>query len=170
MVPTHKRRLDAHFSSKHFQMTFSWPPESSATDTRQIRTCVADESERSRDSDAPSIGETSANTTTISGYLNGTLIKTLTENYVFGGGSLLTLNLDGVNDVKLATSNTRMVFGQPVIISNPDLTLISQLTVANSVAKVPEIDPATATSALTLLIGGLLVSTGRRLKCPAASA
>jgi hypothetical protein len=113
-------------------------------------------------SDAPSIGETSNNTTTISGYLNGKLVDTLTENYAFGGGTLLTLNMDDVTDVKFKTTNIRMVFGQPVIISTPDLTLVSQLTVDNSVAKAPEIDPATAASALTLLIGGLLVITGRR--------
>lgn len=113
-------------------------------------------------SDAPSAGETSNNMTTISGYLNGTLVDTLTENYAFGGGTLLSLNMDGVNDVKFTTSNVRMVFGQPVFISSPDLTLVSQLTVDNFVAKAPEIDPATAASALTLLIGGVLVSTGRR--------
>jgi hypothetical protein len=113
-------------------------------------------------SDAPSIGETSNNTTTIFGYRNGTLVRTLTENYAFGGGTLLTLNLDDVNDVKFKTTNVRTVFGQPVIISGPDLTLLSQLTVSNVVAKAPEIDPTTAASALTLLIGGLLVITGRR--------
>lgn len=113
-------------------------------------------------SDAPSIGETSNNTTTISGYLNGTLVDTLTENYAFGGGTLLTLNMDDVNAVKFTTTNIRMVSGQPVIISSPDLTLVSQLTVDNVVAKAPEIDPAAAASAVTLLIGGLLVITGRR--------
>jgi hypothetical protein len=113
-------------------------------------------------SDAPSIGETSNNTTTISGYLNGTLVDTLTENYAFGGGTLLTLNMDDVNAVKFTTTNTRTVFGLPGSITGPDLTLVSQLTVDNVVAKAPEIDPATAASALTLLIGGLLVIAGRR--------
>jgi opacity protein-like surface antigen len=113
-------------------------------------------------SDAPSIGETSNNTTTISGYLNGTLVDTLTESYAFGGGTLLTLNMDDVNDVKFTTTNTRTVSGLPVVIRSPDLTLISQLTVDNVVAKAPEIDPATAASGLTLLLGGLLVISGRR--------
>jgi len=113
-------------------------------------------------SDAPSIGETSNNTTTISGYLNGTLVDTLTESYAFGGGTLLTLNMDDVNDVKFTTTNTRTVSGLPVVIRSPDLTLVSQLTVDNVVAKAPEIDPATAASGLTLLLGGLLVISGRR--------
>jgi opacity protein-like surface antigen len=112
-------------------------------------------------SDAPSIGETSRNTTTISGYLNGTLVESLTENYAFGGGTPLTLNMDDVNDVKFTTSNIRTVFGLPGTITNGDLTLVSQLTVDNVVAKAPEIDPATAASALTLLIGSLLVIAGR---------
>jgi opacity protein-like surface antigen len=113
-------------------------------------------------SDAPSIGETSSNTTTISGYLNGTLVESLTENYAFGGGTPLTLNMDDVNDVKFTTTNIRMVSGQPVVIHTPDLTLVSQLTVDNVAAKAPEIDSATAASALTLLFGGLLVIAGRR--------
>ena len=113
-------------------------------------------------SDAPSIGETSNNTTTISGYLNGTLVDTLTESYAFGGGTLLTLNMDDVNAVKFTTTNTRTVFGLPGSITGPDLTLVSQLTVDNVVAKAPEIDPATAASGLTLLIGGLLAISGRR--------
>jgi hypothetical protein len=113
-------------------------------------------------SDAPSIGETSNNTTTISGYLNGTLVDTLTESYAFGGGTLLTLNMDDVNEVKFTTTNTRTVSSPPLTISGPDLTLVSQLTVDNVVAKAPEIDPATAASGLTLLIGGLLVISGRR--------
>jgi hypothetical protein len=113
-------------------------------------------------SDAPSIGETSNNTTTISGYLNGTLVDTLTESYAFGGGTLLTLNMDDVNEVKFTTTNTRTVSGLPVVIRSPDLTLVSQLTVDNVVAKAPEIDPATAASGLTLLLGGLLVISGRR--------
>jgi hypothetical protein len=108
-------------------------------------------------SDAPS-----NNTTTISGYLNGTLVDTLTESYAFGGGTLLTLNMDDVNEVKFTTTNIRTVSGLPVVIRSPDLTLVSQLTVDNVVAKAPEIDPATAASGLTLLIGGLLAISGRR--------
>jgi len=113
------------------------------------------------ESDAPSIGETSNKRTTISGYLNGTLVETLTENYAFGGGALLTLNMDDVNDVKFTTSDIRTVTGVGTI-TGGDLTLVSQLTVDNVAAKAPEIDPATAASALTFLIGGLLVVSGRR--------
>jgi len=113
------------------------------------------------ESDAPSIGESSNKRTTISGYLNGTLVDTLTENYAFGGGALLTLNMDDVNDVKFTTSDIRTVFGVGTI-TGGDLTLVSQLTVDNVAAKAPEIDPATAASALTFLIGGLLVIAGRR--------
>jgi hypothetical protein len=122
-------------------------------------------------SGAPSIGETSNYTTVISGYLNGTLVETLTEKFPFGGGTLLTLNMDGVNDVKFTTVNIRTDFGVPGSTTNPDLTLVSQLTVDNfSVAKAPEMDPATAASALTLMVGSLLVIRGRRAKRPAASA
>jgi hypothetical protein len=115
-------------------------------------------------SSVPSPGETSNFMTTISGYLNGTLVQTLTENYAWGGGTLLTLNLDGVNDVKFSTVNIRTSDAFPGTITNPDLTLVSQLTVGNSVTKVPEMHPATAASALTLLIGAFLVFTGGRQK------
>jgi hypothetical protein len=64
--------------------------------------------------------------------------------------------------VKFTTTNIRTVSGLPVVIRSPDLTLVSQLTVDNVVAKAPEIDPATAASGLTLLIGGLLAISGRR--------
>jgi hypothetical protein len=112
-------------------------------------------------SSVPSPGETSNYVTTISGYLNGTLVQTLTENYAWGSDPLLTLNMDGVNDVKFATSNLRTSDAFPGTRSGGDLFMVSQLTVANSVTMAPEMDPTTAASAFTLLIGGLLVMTGR---------
>jgi hypothetical protein len=115
-------------------------------------------------SSVPSPGETSNFMTTISGYLNGTLVQTLTENYAWGGGTLLTLNMDGVNDVKFSTVNIRTSDAFPGTDTNSAFTLVSQLTVGNSVTNVPEMDPATAAGALTLLIGGLLVFTGARPK------
>jgi hypothetical protein len=123
-------------------------------------------------SDVPSPGETSNFTTTISGYLNGTFVQTLTKNYPWAGGTLLTLNMDGVNDVKFATNNVRTSDALPGTITNPDFTFVSRMTVDNftGVTKAPEIDPASAASALTLLIGGLLVFTDRRPKRLAASA
>lgn len=117
-------------------------------------------------SDVPSPGETSNFTTTISGYLNGTLVQTLTENYAWGGGTLLTLNMAGVDDVKFATNNIRTSDALPGTFTSPDFTFVSRMTVDNfsGVVKAPEMNPTTAASALTLLIGGLLVFTGRRPK------
>ena len=109
----------------------------------------------------PSPGETSNYMTTISGYLNGTLVQTFTENYAWGSDPLLTLNMDGVNDVKFATTNIRTSDAFPGTITTGDLFMVGQLTVSNSVTMAPEMDPATAASAFTLLIGGLLVMTGR---------
>jgi hypothetical protein len=122
-------------------------------------------------SDVPSGGDTTAYTTVISGYLNGTLIQSLTESYGWGGGTVLSLNMDGVNDIKFTTTEINTRFGQPGIFTSPDFTLVSQLTVDNfSASKAPEMDPATAGSALTLMVGSLLVISGRRAKRPAASA
>ena len=116
---------------------------------------------RELESSVPSPGETSNYMTTISGYLNGTLVQTFTENYAWGSDPLLTLNMDGVNDVKFATSNIRTSDALPGTFINEDLFMVSQLTVANSATMAPEMDPATAASAFTLLLGGLLVMTGR---------
>jgi hypothetical protein len=109
----------------------------------------------------PSPGETSNYMTTISGYRNGTLVQTFTENYVWGSDPLLTLNMDGVNDVKFATTNIRTSDAFPGTFTTGDLFMVSQLTVSNSVTMAPEMDPATAASAFTLLLGGLLVMTDR---------
>ena len=125
-------------------------------------------------SSLPSPGEISNLTTTISGYFNGTLVQTLTETYsAIATGNPLTLNMVGVNDVKFTTIDTRTeldVPGNPTV-TGPDLTMVTQMTVDNftRTAKAPELDPAATASAITLLLGSLLVITGRRPKRQAAS-
>jgi hypothetical protein len=123
-------------------------------------------------SDVPSGGDTTAYTTVVSGYLNGTLVESLTKSYGWGGGTVLSLNMDGVNDIKFKTTEINTRFGQPGVFTSPDFTLVSQLTVDNfsTVAKAPEVDLATAASALTLMVGGLLVIRGRRATRSPASA
>jgi hypothetical protein len=123
-------------------------------------------------SDVPSGGDTTAYTTVISGYLNGTLVESLTKSYRWGGGTVLSLNMDGVNDIKFKTTEINTRFGQPGVFTSPDFTLVSQLTVDNfsTVAKAPEMDLATAASALTLVVGSLLVIRGRRATRSPASA
>jgi len=123
-------------------------------------------------SDVPSGGDTTAYTTVISGYLNGTLVESLTKSYGWGGGTVLSLNMDGVNDIKFKTTEINTRFGQPGVFTSPDFTLVSQLTVDNfsTVAKAPEMDLATAASALTLMVGSLLVIRGRRATRSPASA
>jgi hypothetical protein len=117
-------------------------------------------------SDTPSPGETSSISTTITGYLNGALVETLTESYPWTGSKLLTLNMDGVNDVKFTTVDTLTDLDIPGSPSHtgPDLTMVLQMKVDNfsGVAKAPELDPAATASAVTLLLGGLLVTLGRR--------
>jgi hypothetical protein len=78
--------------------------------------------------------------------------------------------MDGVNDIKFKTTEINTRFGQPGVFTSPDFTLVSQLSVGNFVAKAPEMDPATAASALTLMVGGLLVIRGRRATRSPASA
>lgn len=95
-------------------------------------------------------------------FFGSLFITELSRTAPFDLNSMVVQELNSDAPSAGETSNVRMVFGQPVFISSPDLTLVSQLTVDNFVAKAPEIDPATAASALTLLIGGVLVSTGRR--------
>jgi len=120
----------------------------------------------SLNSDVPSGGDTTNYSTVISGNYNGRLVKTLTENYGWGGAVLSGLNLDGVNDVQFATTEITTVYGEPGTFRSGDFTLVNQLTVDNytGVAKAPEMDPATAASALTLMFGSLLVMRGRRPK------
>jgi hypothetical protein len=116
------------------------------------------------ESDAPSGGDTTNYSTVISGFFNGTLVKTVTEDYGFGGGNLFTLNMDGVNDVKFATTEINTRFGESGTFTSPDFTLVSQMKVENftRVTKAPELDPTATASAVTLLLGSLLVITGRR--------
>ncbi len=125
-------------------------------------------------SDTPSPGEIVEVSTTISGYLNGNLVQTLTETYSpVAAFSPLTLNLDGVNDVKFSSVEIRTLLDQPgdPIIKGPDLTMVTQMTVDNSTGtnRAPELDTASTASALTLLFGTLLVMGGRRTKSRADS-
>ncbi len=116
------------------------------------------------ESSLPSPDETSNLTTTISGYLNGALVETVTENYsAIATGIPLAVNMDGVNDVKFNTVDTRTVFGMLGSIVGPDLTMVTQMKVDNfSGVVAPELDPASTASAVTLLLGSLLVIRSRR--------
>jgi hypothetical protein len=109
--------------------------------------------------------------TEITGYFNGSLVETVTRDFTVGGDRVLQVNMDGVNDIKFKTTeiNTGLNddgtrFGPPG--PGPDLTLVSQMTVENftGVAKAPEMDPTATASAVTLLLGTLLVMRGRRQK------
>jgi hypothetical protein len=120
-------------------------------------------------SDTPSPGDTTAFTLVVSGFLNGALVQTATENYGFGGLNQFSLNLDGVNDIKFTTTEINTRSGVSGVFTSPDLTLVSQMTVDKFAVKAPEIDAATAASAVTLLIGSILVIRGRREKYLASS-
>lgn len=115
-------------------------------------------------SDVPSGGDTSNFTTVISGFLNGTLVDSVTENYSWGSANLLPLNIDNVNDITFTTTQINTRFGEPGVFKSPDFTLVSQMTVDKAAVRAPEIDSATAAGALTLLVGSLLVIRGRRDK------
>lgn len=105
--------------------------------------------------------------TVISGYYNGNLVKTLTEEGQNWGENDLTINMDGVNDIKFSTTSTFETYYGPGIapsfITYPDITLVTQMKVDNvaGAAKAPELNPTTTASALTLLLGSLLVIRGR---------
>jgi hypothetical protein len=105
-------------------------------------------------------------TTVVSGYRGTTLVKSVIEQYTSSGSDLFTgLNIDGVNKITFSTTDTVSYLngsGNPVIVSTnaPDSTFVDQLKVSSY--KAPEIDPASAASALTLLLGGLAVLRGRR--------
>jgi hypothetical protein len=108
-------------------------------------------------------------TTVVSGYQGTTLVKSVTENYPGTGGNAFNgLNIDGVNKVTFSTTDT---FGfldslGHMVISGTEAaaTFVDRLTVSSvsSVTSAPEIDPASALSALTLLLGSLAVLRGRR--------
>jgi hypothetical protein len=120
------------------------------------------------ESEVPDGGDTSAFVTVISGYLNGTLVKTVTENYNWGGDTVLSgINMNDVNDITFKTTyiDTPPLPQTPILFTAPGV-LVSQLTVADfsGVANAPELDPASIASALTLTVGSLLVIRGRRRK------
>ena len=105
-------------------------------------------------------------TTVVSGYRGTTLVKSVTENYPGTGGNLFSgLNIDGVNKVSFSTTDTFGFLdslGNMVISGTSAVaTFVDELTVT-PVTAAPEIDPASAASALTLLLGGLAVLRGRR--------
>jgi hypothetical protein len=112
-------------------------------------------------SDVPSGGDTASFTTIISGYLNGTLVKSLTENYGWGGNDFSGLKLDDVNKVTFNTTITTTAYGVPGSSTNSDFTLVNSLNVSKA-TKAPEMDAAGGAGALTLLAGALLVMGGRR--------
>ncbi|HSZ06969.1 MAG TPA: hypothetical protein VK794_00415 [Steroidobacteraceae bacterium] len=105
-------------------------------------------------------------TTVVSGYQGTTLVKSVTENYPGTGGNAFNgLNIDGVNKVTFSTSDTFGFLdsmGQMVVSgTSAAATFVDKLTVSSSMVA-PEIDPTSALSALTLLLGSLVVLRGRR--------
>jgi hypothetical protein len=109
-------------------------------------------------------------TTVVSGYRGTTLVKSVTEQYTSSGtGSFTGLNIDGVNKITFSTTDTYGYLNYSNGSSNlvtvatnaPASTFVDQLKVSSYKAA-PEIDPASAASALTLLLGGLAVLRGRR--------
>jgi hypothetical protein len=105
-------------------------------------------------------------TTVVSGYRGTTLVTSVTQNYPGTGGNLFNgLNIDNVNKVTFSTTDT---FGFLDSLGNMVIagvgaaaTFVDELTVT-PVTAAPEIDPASAVSALTLLLGGLVILRGRR--------
>jgi hypothetical protein len=105
-------------------------------------------------------------TTVVSGYQGATLVKSVTESYPGTGGNAFNgVNIDGVNKVTFSTSDT---FGfldsmGNMVVSGTEAaaTFVDKLTVSSPMAA-PEIDPTSALSALTLLLGSLAVLRGRR--------
>jgi hypothetical protein len=109
-------------------------------------------------------------TTVVSGYRGTTLVKSVTEDYTSVGPDTFTgLNIDGVNKITFSTTDTNGYLdyssgsGTPVIVARnaPASTFVSQINVS-SYTMAPEIEPASAAAALTLLLGGLAVLRGRR--------
>ena len=108
--------------------------------------------------------------TVVSGYRGTTLVKSVTENYPGAGNQLFTgLNIDGVDRITFSTTDTTGYLdpytGNPIVAASykyPD-AFVDQLKVSNFKAA-PEIDPASALTALTLLLGCLAVLRGRTLK------
>jgi hypothetical protein len=105
--------------------------------------------------------------TVISGYRGTTLVKSVTENYPGAGGDLFTgLNIDGINRISFSTTDTYGYLdpnnGNPIVAGTFTApgAYVDQLKVSNFTAA-PEIDPASAVAALTLLLGSLAVLRGR---------
>ena len=105
--------------------------------------------------------------TVISGYRGTTLVKSVTENYPGAGSDLFTgLNIDGVNRISFSTTDTYGYLdpnnGNPIVAGTFTSAgaYVDQLKVGNFTAA-PEIDPASAVTALTLLLGSLAVLHGR---------
>ena len=106
-------------------------------------------------------------TTVVSGYRGGTLVASVTENYPGTGGNLFNnLNIDGVDKVTFSTTDTSGFLdslGNMIVTGmSAAATFVDELTVTPAVTVAPEIDPASAASGLTLLMGGLMVLRGRR--------
>jgi hypothetical protein len=105
--------------------------------------------------------------TVISGYRGTTLVKSVTENYPGAGSDLFTgLNIDGIDRINFSTTDTYGYLdpnnGNPIVagtFTSPG-AYVDQLKVGNFTAA-PEIDPASAVTALTLLLGSLAVLHGR---------
>jgi hypothetical protein len=105
--------------------------------------------------------------TVISGYRGTTLVKSVTEHYPGAGSDLFTgLNIDGINRISFSTTDTYGYLnpnnGNPIVagtFTSPG-AFVDQLKVGNFTAA-PEIDPGSAATALTLLLGSLAVLRGR---------
>jgi hypothetical protein len=106
-------------------------------------------------------------TTVVSGYRGTTLVKSVTEQFAGAGGALFAgLNIDGVNRITFSTTDTSGYLdsmGHEVIttVNGASQTFVDQLKVS-SFTSAPEIDPPSAASMLTLLLGGLAILLGRR--------
>jgi hypothetical protein len=117
-------------------------------------------------------GSTANYTTVISGYLGNTLVRSVTENYAgFQDPTFAGLNIDGVNKITFSTiALLQDTFccdshGNTITQTNfhgPDSTYVSSLNVSNF-TKAPELNDASAATALTLLLGSLAVLRGRRV-------
>jgi hypothetical protein len=105
--------------------------------------------------------------TVVSGFRGSTLVSSVIENYPGTGGNLFSnLNIDGVDKVTFATTDTSGFFdslGNMVISGTTAVsTFVDQLTVSPAVVAAPEINGSAAANALTLLLGSLIVLRGRR--------
>jgi hypothetical protein len=115
-------------------------------------------------------GQVSNYTTVISGYLNNTLVESVTEKYGWSYGAFSGLDVAGVNKITLSTTafitDTSCCDsnGNPQTVieyNGPDTTFVSSITV-DRLAQAPELDSNSAASALTLFIGILLVLRRRQ--------